>query len=79
MCDKRDRDITRVFCCDHYLTLCFLVFYKHTRFKKSEVGPKVCSNKITVTLVTQGLPSSSSPVLLRKFTNFVSLRVIEKN
>ena len=58
VCDKRDRAITYMFCCDHHLTLCVLVFYKHTCLKKGEVGPKVCSNKFTVTLVTQGLPSS---------------------
>ena len=72
VCDNRDRAITCMFCCDDHLTLCFLVFYKHTCLKKGEVGPNVCSNKVTVMPVTQGfkvyrLPSS--PVLSRKFTN----------
>ena len=41
-----------------------LVFYKKVCLKKDEVWRKVISNKIIVTLVTQGLPSSflSSPV-----------------
>ena len=43
---------------------CFLVFYKKICLKKSEFWRKVISNKIIVTLVTQGLPSSflSRPV-----------------
>ena len=61
MCDNRDRAITYMFSCDHHLTLFFLVFYKHTCLKKGEVGPKVCSNKITVMPVTQSLPSSFLP------------------
>ena len=36
----------------------FLVFYKKIYLKDSEVWRKVVSNKIIVTLVTQGLPSS---------------------
>ena len=42
----------------------FLIFYKKICLKESEVWRKVFSNKIIVTLVTQGLP-----VLLRKFTD----------
>ena len=43
---------------------CFLVFYEKICWKESEVWRKVFSNKIIVTLVTQGLPSSflSHPV-----------------
>ena len=41
------------------LTLCFLVFYKKISLKESEFLQKVISNKIIVTLVTQGLLSSS--------------------
>ena len=36
----------------------FLVHYKKICLKESEVWRKVVSNKIIVTLVTQGLPSS---------------------
>ena len=50
---------------------CFLVFYKKICLKEVEVCVKFFSSKIIVTLVTQGLPSSSSPVLMRKFTFFV--------
>ena len=38
---------------------CFLVFCKKICLKESEVWRKVIANKIIVTLVTQGLPSSS--------------------
>ena len=57
MCDKRDRAITCVFCRD-------LVLYRKICLKVNEVWRKVVSNKIIVTLVTQGLPSSflSRPV-----------------
>ena len=41
------------------LTLYFLVFYKKISLKESEFLQKVISNKIIVTLVTQGLLSSS--------------------
>ena len=61
MCDKRDRAITCVVCRDLHLTLMFSVFSalcKHICLKESEVWHKVISNKIVVTLVTQGLPSS---------------------
>ena len=62
--DKRDRAITCVFCRDLQLNQCFLVLYKKICLKESEVWRKVVSNKIIVTLVTQGLPSSflSRPV-----------------
>ena len=63
--DKRDRPIrTCVFCRDLHLTLLFSALYKNICFKESEVWRKVISNKIIVTLVTQGLPSSflSRPV-----------------
>ena len=58
LCDKRDRAITCMFWCDLHLTLMF------SGLKESELWPKVISNEIIVTLVTQGLPSSflSSPV-----------------
>ena len=57
--DKCDRAITYVFCRDLHLTLMFSFFWKKDLFKKSEVWQKVISNKIIVSLVTQGLPSSS--------------------
>ena len=47
----------------------FLLLYKKIFVKEREVWQKGFSNKIIVTLVTQGLLSSSSPVLLCKFTN----------
>ena len=64
MRDKRDRAITCVFCRDLHLTLTFSGLYKKICLKESEVWRKVISNKIIVTLVTQGLPSSflSRPV-----------------
>ena len=55
VCDKRDRAITCVFCCDPYLK-CFLVFYKNICLREDEVrGNFFFPNKI---IVTQGLPSS---------------------
>ena len=44
----------------------FSGFHKKIRLKKSDVWRKVISNKIVVTVVTQGLPSSflSRPVAL---------------
>ena len=64
MRDKRDRAITCVFCRDLHLTIMFSGLYKKICLKESEVWRKVISNKIIVTLVTQGLPSSflSRPV-----------------
>ena len=64
MRDKRDRAITCVFCRDLHLTIMFSGLYKMICLKESEVWRKVISNKISVTLVTQGLPSSflSRPV-----------------
>ena len=47
----------------------FLLLYKKIFVKEREVWQKGFSNKIIVTLVTQGLLSSSSPVLWCKFTN----------
>ena len=58
MCDKRDRAIICVFCRDLHLKLKFPGFYKNICLKESEIWRKVVSNKIIVTLVTQGLPSS---------------------
>ena len=58
MRDKRDRAITCVFCRDLHLTIMFSGLYKKICLKESEVWRKVISNKISVTLVTQGLPSS---------------------
>ena len=46
-----------------------MVFHKKICLKKSDVWRKFISNKIIVTLVTQGCCLLSSPVLLRKFTN----------
>ena len=55
VCDKRDRAITCVFCCDLHLK-CFLVFYKNICLKEDEVrGNFFFPNKI---IVTHGLPSS---------------------
>ena len=67
MCDKHDRAITCVFCsADSLLTSMFSGPKKKICYKESEVWRKVVSNKIIVTLVTQGLPSSllSRPVAL---------------
>ena len=63
-CDKHDRVIMWVFCRDLHFTLMFLVFHKKSWLRKREVWRKFISNKIIVTLVTQGLPSSflSRPV-----------------
>ena len=58
MRDKRDRAITCVFCRDLHLTIMFSGLYKKICLKESEVWRKVISNKTSVTLVTQGLPSS---------------------
>ena len=76
MRDKSDRTITYVFCRDIHLTLTFTSLYKKIRLKESEVWRKVVSNKIIVTLVTQGLPSSflSCPV-----ASLSSLRVSLRN
>ena len=64
MRDKRDRAKTCVFCRDLHLILMFSGLYKNICLKESEVWRKVYSNKVIVTLVTQGLPSSflSRPV-----------------
>ena len=68
MCDKSDRAIllsdTCVLCRDLHLTLKFSGLYKKICLKESEVWRKDISNKIIVTLVTQGLLSSflSRPV-----------------
>ena len=58
VCDKRDRPITYVFCGDLHSSECFLIFNKKTCLKEGEVRRKRFSNKVIVTLVTQGLPSS---------------------
>ena len=70
--DKHDRAITWVFCRDLHFTQMFLVFHEKSWLRKSEVWRKFISNKIIVTLVTQGLPLLSSLVLLRKFTSIVT-------
>ena len=64
VCDKRDRAITYVFCRDLHLALMFSCVYKKICLKESDVWRKVISNKIVVTVVTQGLRSSflSRPV-----------------
>ena len=68
VCDKRDRAITWDFCRGLPLTLMFLVFYKTICSKKDVVWRHVFSNKIIVTIVTQGLPSSFLFRLEREFT-----------
>ena len=62
--DKRDRAITCVSCRDPHLTLTFSGRCKNICLKESEVWRTDLSNKIIVTLVTQGLLSSflSRPV-----------------
>ena len=64
VCDKRDRAITCMLCRDLHLGLMFCGFYKKICLKASDVWRKVISNKVVVTVVTQGLPSSflSRPV-----------------
>ena len=64
LCDKLDRAITCMLCRDLHLALMFSCFYKKICLKESDVWRKVISNKIVVTVVTQGLPSSflSRPV-----------------
>ena len=64
LCDKRDRVITCMLCRDLHLALIISCFYKKICLKESDVWRKVISNKIVVTVVTQGLPSSflSRPV-----------------
>ena len=64
VCDKRDRVITCMLCRDLHLALMFSFFYKKICLKERDVWRKVISNKIVVTVVTQGLPSSfpSRPV-----------------
>ena len=62
--DKRDRAITYAFCRDRHLTLMFSGRLQKDLFKESEVWRKLFLNKLIVTFVTQGLPSSfhSRPV-----------------
>ena len=77
MCDKHDRAITCVFCsADSLLTSMFSGPKKKICYKESEVWRKVVSNKIIVTLVTQGLPSSllSRPVALLHYCIVESAR-----
>ena len=61
VCDKA---ITCILCRDLHLALIFCGLFKTICLKESEVWRKVISNKIIVTFVTQGLPSSflSRPV-----------------
>ena len=58
MCDKRDKAITSMLCRDLRLALMFSGLYKTICLKESEVWRNVISNKIVVTVVTQGLRSS---------------------
>ena len=58
VCDELDRAITCMLCRDLHLGLMFCGFYKKICLKESDVWRKVISNKIVVTVVTQGLPSS---------------------
>ena len=53
--EKHDRAIKYVFCRDLHLKLMLSGLYKKICLKESEVWRKVTSNKIIVTLVTQGL------------------------
>ena len=69
VCDKLDRAITCMLCRDLHVALMFSCFYKKICLKESDVWRKVISNKIVVTVLTQGCRLLSSPVLLRKFTN----------
>ena len=64
VCDKHDKAITCILCRDLHLALIFCGLFKTICLKESEVWRKVISNKIVVTVVTQGLPSSflSRPV-----------------
>ena len=65
LCYKSDRAITYVFCRDLHLIFMFSGFLqKRSVSRKVKFGEKVISNKIIVTLVKQGLPSSfiSRPV-----------------
>ena len=68
VCDKHDRAVTYVLCRGPRLTLMLSGLCKKNPLKESEVWRKVISNKIIVTLVTQGCRLLSSSVLLRKFT-----------
>ena len=54
VCDKLDRAITCMLCRDLHLALMFSCFYKKICLKESGVWRKVISNKIVVTVVTQG-------------------------
>ena len=58
VCDKRDRAITCVLCRDPHLTLMFSSLCKRHMFRRKATWRELISNKIIVTLVTQGLPSS---------------------
>ena len=64
VCDKLDRAITCMLCRGLHLALMFSCSYKKICLKESENWRKSFSNKIVVTVVTQGLPSSflSRPV-----------------
>ena len=64
MLEKHDRAIKSVFCRDLLLKLMLSGLSKKICLKESEVWRKVISNKVIVTLVTQGLYSSflSRPV-----------------
>ena len=66
MCDKRDRAITCQFCHDLHSPLTFSGLLQKDLFKEKGSLAESYFNKIIVTLVTEGLPSSFSAVLLRK-------------
>ena len=63
-CDKRDGAITCMLSRNSLNMDVFLFLYKKISLKECDVWRKVFPNKIIVTLVTQGLPSSflSRPV-----------------
>jgi len=58
VCDKPDIAISCEFCRDLHLTTMFSGLYQKIHLKESNVWRNVTSNKIIVTLGTQGLRSS---------------------
>ena len=70
---KCDGVITRVASLSGiFLTLMFFALLQKDQFMECEVWWKAFSNKIIVTLVTQGLLSSLALVLLYKFANIAN-------
>ena len=79
-CDKRDGAIICVFC-RVFTQHGFLPYYKKICLKECEVWRKVFSNKIIVTLFTQGLPSSFlfRPVAMTTTLNPLDLKEFSFN